>query len=262
MDAASLAARWRLDGHMALLTGGSHGIGLACAKELLALGADLLIVARDAAHLDEVHGTLARAWPARRIEVFAADVAAEAPRDALLSHIREQDWPVSLLVNNVGANLSKATLDYSTGEYEQLMQANLQSSFEMCRLVHPLLARRGDAAIVNVGSVAGLTSVGTGTPYAMAKAALHQMTRSLACEWGAQGIRVNSVAPWYIRTRRTAPALADAGYEARVLARTPLQRIGTPAEVAAAIAFLCLPAASYISGQCLAVDGAFLQYGF
>lgn len=262
MDASSLAARWRLDGHAALLTGGSHGIGLACAQDLLALGADLLIVARDDVHLREIRTALAQSWPARRIGIFAADVAAADQRDALLTHVRQQDWPISLLVNNVGANLNKATLDYSVDEYEQLMQVNLQSSFEMCRLVHPLLAAHGDAAIVNVGSVAGLTSVGTGTPYAMAKAALHQLTRSLACEWGAQGIRVNSVAPWYIRTRRTAPALADADYEAQVLARTPLQRIGTPAEVAAAIAFLCLPAASYISGQCLAVDGAFLQHGF
>lgn len=262
MDASALAARWRLDGHAALLTGGSHGIGLASAQELLGLGADLLIVARDAAHLSAVQAKLAESWPTRRIEVFAADVAAADQRDALLTYIRAQDWHLSLLVNNVGTNLSKATLDYSAADYEQLMQVNLQSSFEMCRLMHPWLAARTDTAIVNVGSVAGLTSVGTGAPYAMAKAGLHQLTRSLACEWGTQGIRVNSVAPWYIRTRRTEPALADANYEARVLARTPLQRIGTPAEVAAAVAFLCLPAASYISGQCLAVDGAFLQYGF
>lgn len=262
MTASGAMPRWRLDGHAALLTGGSHGIGLACAHELLALGADLMVVARDADNLRDVHAVLGAAYPGRRIETFAADVTVESQRYALFQHIAEQDWPLSLLINNVGSNRPRATLDYSPAEYHDLFQANLVSAFEMCRLAHPLLATHDDACIVNVGSVAGLTSVGTGSPYAMAKAALHQLTRSLACEWGPQRIRVNSVAPWYIRTRRTAAALADAAYQARVIARTPLQRIGTPAEVAAAVAFLCMPAASYVSGQCIAVDGAFLHHGF
>ncbi|MDA8260203.1 MAG: SDR family oxidoreductase, partial [Betaproteobacteria bacterium] len=94
------------------------------------------------------------------------------------------------------------------------------------------------------------------------KAGLHQLTRNLACEWAEDGIRVNAVAPWYIRTRRTAEALAQPEYLEEVLARTPMQRIGEPHEVAAAVAFLCLPAASYITGAVLPVDGGFLQYGF
>jgi Tropinone reductase 1 len=107
-----------------------------------------------------------------------------------------------------------------------------------------------------------LTHVRTGAAYGMAKAALHQLTRNLACEWAGDGIRVNSVAPWYIRTRRTSPLLADPDYLDEVLERTPLGRIGEPEEVAAAVAFLCLPAASYITGECIAVDGGFLRYGF
>jgi Tropinone reductase 1 len=96
----------------------------------------------------------------------------------------------------------------------------------------------------------------------MAKAALHQLTRNLSCEWAEDGIRVNAVAPWYIRTQRTEPVLADPEYLEEVLERTPMRRIGEPAEVAAAIAFLCLPAASYVTGECIAVDGGFLRYGF
>ena len=102
----------------------------------------------------------------------------------------------------------------------------------------------------------------SGAVYGMTKAAMHQMTRNLAVEWADDGIRVNTVAPWYIRTRRTSTLLSDADYYDEVMARTPLQRVGEPEEVAAAVAFLCLPASSYITGQCIAVDGGFSGFGF
>jgi Tropinone reductase 1 len=132
----------------------------------------------------------------------------------------------------------------------------------MSRAAHAHLAQHANAAIVNVGSVSGIVHVRTGSPYGMTKAALHQMTRNLACEWAEDGIRVNAVAPWYIRTQRSEPALADAEYLEEVLDRTPMGRIGEPEEVAGAVAFLCLPASSYVTGEVVAVDGGFLRYGF
>ena len=129
-------------------------------------------------------------------------------------------------------------------------------------MFHPLLKNSGDASIVNIVSVAGITSVGTGSPYAISKAGIIHFTKYLAVEWAGDSIRVNAVAPWYIRTSLTEPVLKDPGYLKAVLDRTPMKRIGEPEEVAAAVAFLSMPAASYITGECISVDGGFLKYGF
>ena len=254
--------RWRLDGQTALVTGGSAGIGLAIARELLGLGADALLVARDGDALAQVEAELAEEFPERTVRGFAADVALAEERQALFDWIEDAGTPLHLLVNNAGTNVSRATMDYAEDEWRAIFETNLFSVFELCRYAYPLLREHPASAIVNVGSVSGLTHVRTGAPYGTSKAALHQLTRNLACEWAADGIRVNAVAPWYIRTRRTAGPLASPGYREEVLARTPMRRIGEPEEVAAAVAFLCLPAASYVTGECIAVDGGFLRYGF
>ncbi|MCK9537999.1 SDR family oxidoreductase [Dokdonella sp.] len=255
-------SRWRLDGQIALVGGASRGIGLACARELAGLGADLLLVAREEGALDEACAELGEEFPQRYIQSCAADLAEQEQRLEVFDWIADLGVELSLLVNNVGGNVSRPAIDYPLEEVRALLETNLLVAFEMSRLAHPCLAARAHACIVNVGSVSGLTHVRTGAPYGMAKAGLHQLTRNLACEWAEDGIRVNAVAPWYIRTRRTEGPLADLDYFDEVLQHTPLGRIGEPEEVAAAVAFLCLPAASYVTGECIAVDGGFLRYGF
>ncbi len=259
---ATQRTRWRLDGQTALVTGGSKGIGYASARELAALGADLLLTARDETHLEQARNELAEEFPERDVRAFAADLSDHEQRLELFDWIRDNDCPLSLLINNVGTNIRRKMLEYVEADYRLLIETNLISAFELSRLAHPHLSEHGAAAIVNISSVSGLIHVRTGAPYGMTKAALEQLTRNLACEWAQDGIRINSVAPWYIRTQRSEPVLADSEYLEEVLERTPMRRIGEPEEVAAAVAFLCLPAASYITGECISVDVGFLRYGF
>ena len=254
--------RWRLDGQLALVTGASAGIGLAIARELAALGAHLLLVAREEDPLQEARDELADRHPAQDILAMAADVADDADRQAILDWVEDQGEGLHVLVNNAGGNVTKAAVDYTEDEWRGIFETNLFAAFELSRYAHPLLARHAASSIVNVGSVSGITHVRSGAPYGMSKAALHQMTRNLAVEWAEDGVRVNCVAPWYIRTRRTSVKLSDPDYLDEVLQRTPMGRVGEPEEVASVVAFLCMPASSYVTGECIAVDGGFLRYGF
>ena len=254
--------RWRLDGQLALVTGGSAGIGRAIARELLGFGATVLIVARNGDALETTRDELAEEFPDGDIRAFIGDVADDEQRREVLDWVEDQGEGLNILVNNAGGNLTRAANDYAEDEWREIFEVNVFGAFELSRHAHPLLAQHASSCIVNVGSVSGLTHVRSGAPYGMSKAAMHQMTRNLAVEWAEDGIRVNAVAPWYIRTRRTSGPLSDPDYYDQVIERTPMRRIGEPGEVAAAVGFLCLPASSYVTGECIAVDGGFLRYGF
>ncbi len=254
--------RWRLDGQLALVTGGSAGIGRAIARERLGFGARVVIAARDGDALEVARDELADEVPDGEIRAMVSDVADDEQRRELLDWVEDLGDGLHILDNNAGGNRTRAAVDYTEDEWREIFEINLFSAFELSRYAYPLLKTHASSCIVNVGSVSGLTHVRSGAPYGMSKAAMHQMTRNLAVEWAEDGVRVNAVAPWYIRTRRTSGMLSDADYLDDVLLRTPMGRIGEPEEVAAAVAFLCLPAAGYITGECIAVDGGFLRYGF
>lgn len=247
-------------GQRALVTGASRGLGEAIAKRLAADGAEVVLVARSAGDLERVAAAIRAAGG--RASARVVDVTDREASQQAVEQVVAAGGPIDVLVCNAGGNVRKAAEAFTLEEWDRLLALALTAPFQWSRLVFPGMCNRGGGRIVHVASVAGLTALPTGAPYAAAKAGLIQLTRNLAREWGRYGIRVNAVAPWYVPTPLTQGVLGDAAFRAAVLAATPLGRLGTPEEIAAAVAFLAGPEAGWISGVCLPLDGGFSAASF
>ena len=248
-----MSAKWSLKGKRALVTGGTRGIGRATAECLLDLGADVLVAGRDEARAAELRQT----WRAsgKHADVVIADVTTVEGRERILGAARAEGASLDVLVNNVGAGLRRSFAELTIDDIDQLVELNFTSAALLTQALYPDLRAAGGAAVVNVASVAGRMSVRNTAIYGAIKAALSQLSRALAVEWGPDRIRVNAVEPWFTRTPLTEPVLSQPAMRERIVARTPLGRVAEPDEIASVIAFLCLPAASYVTGQSLPVDG-------
>jgi tropinone reductase I len=265
--------RWRLEGKTIVVTGGTKGIGKAIVEECASLGARVITCARDATLIESsVVEWQGKGW---NVIGLSADLGSIEGINSFFQQVEPLlEGKLDGLVNNVGTNIRKKTMEFTDADYDKIMETNLHSLFHITRMFYPYLKVNGTnntenvvkkgASIVNIGSVAGgcQTSMRSGIVYGMTKAAIAQLTYTLSCEWASDQIRINTIAPWYIDTPLTQPVLGNPESFAQVLARTPMQRVGTPEEVSGIVAFLLMDQASYITGQIIAVDGGFLRNGF
>jgi tropinone reductase I len=252
-------SNWDLKGKRALITGGTKGIGKAIAEEFLALGAEVMIVARDKDTLDG----LVRLWQAegRLVTGVAGDVAKGADRDKIIAAIEERWGALDVLVNNAGTNVRKKIEEYTDEELRLVLEVNLFAAVELSRMCLHYLRRGAGSSVINISSLSGSVDTRSGAPYGMSKAALIQLSRNLAVEWAEYGIRVNTVSPSYTETPLTESVLKNPERKQTIIDRTPLGRVAQADEIAPAVAFLAMDKASYITGQNIVLDGGLLAKG-
>ncbi|XP_004503163.1 tropinone reductase homolog At5g06060-like [Cicer arietinum] len=260
-ESSSRGSRWSLKGATALVTGGTRGIGHAVVEELAEFGATVYTCSRNEVELNKCLNQ----WQEKGFSVYGSvcDLSSSSQREELIRKVASAfNGKLNILVNNAGTNVRKPTIDYTAEEYSKVMNTNLDSVYHLSQLAYSLLKESGNGSIVFNSSVASLTSVGSGSIYALSKAAINQLTKSLACEWAKDNIRSNCVAPWYTKTSLVEHLIANEEFVNEILSRTPIKRIAEAHEVSSLVTFLCLPAASYITGQIVSVDGGFTVNGF
>lgn len=248
----SLKSLFSLEGKTALVVGASRGIGLAIAREIAAAGAHTVLSARSADKLKAEADALTAAGCSA--DFREADMMSAESINALG---KEFAGKADILINVSGTNVRKKTEDYTKEEYERIMQTNLHSIFQLCQHIGPGMAARGGGKIIHIGSLMSLLGLPYLTVYAMTKAGLAGLTRTQAAEWGRANVQVNCIAPGFILTDLNRQMWQDPVMHNWLKGAQANPRIGTPEDLAGLAVYLASPAADYVSGQVIAVDGGY-----
>jgi NAD(P)-dependent dehydrogenase (short-subunit alcohol dehydrogenase family) len=246
------------DGRVAVVTGGAKGIGRATVDALVAEGVRPVLFDRDAAALDAASRQLAGRGVDHLAE--ALDITDEAAVDGAMERVVARYGRIDVLVNNAGIALRRPTLELTLADWQAVVDVNLTAVFLCSRAAARPMIAAGRGAIVNVASIMGLSGGGLypNLSYQSTKGAIVNLTRALAVEWAGHGIRVNAVAPTWVKTELTQGLFQSPELMGRVLDMTPMRRLADPEDVADAIVFLASARAAMITGHTLPVDGGFL----
>lgn len=250
-----MTSPFSLDGRIALVTGSSRGIGLAIGRALLDAGATLVVHGRDAARAEATAAALRREYGEDRVAHAAFDVTDADAVAAAVVDIEARIGAIGILVNNAGIQHREPLLEVSLENWNRVIETNLTSAFLVGREVARHMIERGAGKIVNICSVQTDLARPTIAAYTAAKGGLRNLTRAMTAEWAPHGIRINGVAPGYIRTELTQALIDDESFNAWVLGRTPAGRWGEPEDIGGPVVWLASDASRFVTGQVVFVDG-------
>ena len=246
-----------LSGRTALVTGSSRGIGRGLAQGLVEAGCTVVLNGQDAGRLEATRAEMA-ASTGGAVHAATFDVTDPDAVETGIAAIEEQVGTLDILVNNVGAQHRAALVDFPDQDWYRLLDTNVTSAFLVGRAVARRMVPRGTGKIVNIVSLQSEVARPGIAPYAATKGALKMLTKGMCADLAPAGIQVNAVGPGYIATELTSDLMADPEFDAWVRGRTPAGRWGVPADLVGPVLFLCSPAADFVTGQILYVDGGVL----
>jgi NAD(P)-dependent dehydrogenase (short-subunit alcohol dehydrogenase family) len=246
--------RFRLDGKVALITGGARGLGRTMATALAEVGADVAITGRTRETCEAAAREIAAAT-GRRVKAFVVDVTSLTDVERLASEVEAELGKVDVLINNAGINIRGPIEQLTEADWDTVIDTNLKGPFLCSRAFGPRMVRRGWGRVINLGSTLAVVALPGRTPYASSKAGVLNLSRVLALEWAGSGVTVNAICPGAFGTEMNQTLMADPAKLKDLVSNIPMGRLGNMAELTGAVVFLASEASSYVTGSALFVDG-------